>query len=218
MPVDPAGLLEDLRSGPQGGDVLVKGLLGDRLHLAREDQVDSLGYQPRAKAHQGIVNHLGVVGVGDRITFLPDNTSGVDLVRQEKGGDASLRIAINDGPVDRRGAPILRQQRGVQVESAEAGHIPDHLWQHPEGHDDLEIGLIGTQRLEEGLIFQLDRLQDRQADRQGILLHGTCLKDAPVSSHRLVGHRDNGDHLITTFHQRPQALDRKVGRSHINNA
>ena len=59
--------------------------------------------------HQSVVDvfHVGVVR--DREFLLQDNASRVDVLVKEKGRHARHRLAIDDGPVDRCGATILRK-------------------------------------------------------------------------------------------------------------
>jgi hypothetical protein len=58
--------------------------------------------------------------------------------RMKNVGEARFAVAVHDGPVDGRRPAVLRQQRGVQVESAQRGHVPHGFGQHPEGHHDLQ--------------------------------------------------------------------------------
>ena len=51
----------------------------------------------------------------DRNPDLPDDAALVDLVVQQEGRHSGLPLAVDDGPVDRRRAAVLRQQRGVEA-------------------------------------------------------------------------------------------------------
>ena len=85
------------------------------------------------------------------------------MVQQERCY-AGLLLAVDDGPVDRCGPTVLRQQRSVQVESAEPGHCPDNLGQHAESDDDRQVGIQCAECLDEIRRFQFLRLEDRQTD------------------------------------------------------
>ena len=91
---------------------------------------------------------------------------------EEEGGDAGLGVAVDDGPVDGRCAAVLRQEGGVEVEGAEAGHGPHGFGEHSESHDNLEVGLEGTELVEKFGGLQLLGLKHGQALAQGVLLDG----------------------------------------------
>ena len=83
----------------------------------------------------------------------------------------------------------------MEVEGAVLGHLPHHGWQHPEGHHDKEVGLIGLQRFQKLWVFQLFRLKQGQVVLQGGLLDLGILY-LPATSDGFVGHGDDGNYLI----------------------
>ena len=88
------------------------------------------------------------------------------MVQQERCY-TGLLLAVDDGPVDRCGPTVLRQQRSVQVESAEPGHCPDNLGQHAVQNFpffSILLTLMGAECLDEIRRFQFLRLEDRQTD------------------------------------------------------
>ena len=82
------------------------------------------------------MKRTGIVVILDRAEVVVENAAGVYLLVDHEGGDAGLPLAVYDGPVDGRGAAVLRQDGGVQVEGAKARHAPHFLRQHAEGHHD----------------------------------------------------------------------------------
>ncbi len=59
------------------------------------------------------------------ISFCKQNVSGIESGIDAHGGDAGHAFAAGDGPLNRRRAAILGQQRRVQVEVAQRRQI-DH--------------------------------------------------------------------------------------------
>jgi len=88
-----------------------------------------------------IVQGSRIVGLPDCQLFLKNYLSGIYLVLEEEGGDARLLLAVDKGPVDGSGTPVLGQQRCVQVKRPHGRHAPDNLGQHPEGHNHLDVRL-----------------------------------------------------------------------------
>ena len=153
----------------------------------------------------------------DAALLAQDDPAGVDVLVDHEGGHAREFLAVDDGPVDGGGAAVLRQQRGVEVEGAQAGHAPDLLGQHAEGHDHEEVGLPGGEGLQEGGILELEGLQDRDAVGDGIMLDGALVHlEAPAAG--LVGHRDHAHDLVTGLDEGVQGLHGEFGRAHINDA
>ena len=143
-----------------------------------------------------------------------NDATGVDFVVEQEGGDASFGVSINNGPVDGGGTAILREQRGVEIESAVRGHIPNDFGKHAEGHDNLEVGTVAAQGVQKIGILQLFRLEHGEVVRKGVLFYGTLREFALVAPHRLVGHGDNGHHIVSAFDEGAQTADGKVGGAH----
>ncbi|MCK7529086.1 MAG: hypothetical protein MZV64_71780 [Ignavibacteriales bacterium] len=74
-----------------------------------------------------------------------DDLAGVRLLFKEECGNTRLRLAVDDCPVDQGRAPVLRQQRGMQVESPQGRQCPDLLRHHPESNDYLEVGRMSPE-------------------------------------------------------------------------
>ena len=54
------------------------------------------------------------------VRMLHQARTGIELRRHVDHGDAGLGFAVVDGPIDRRRPAIFRQQRGVQIDAAQA--------------------------------------------------------------------------------------------------
>jgi len=63
--------------------------------------------------------------------LLPEeDVASVEAGINAHGGDSGDGFAVRNGPLDRRGAPVFRQQRGVQVDVADRREI-----EHPLRND-----------------------------------------------------------------------------------
>ena len=127
--------------------------------LTDDDSVYGLDNQCGTDSHQSVVHRTRVVGLGDGYAALQDDVARVDLMAEEEGRDARFLVAMDDGPVDRRRAAILRQQGGVQIERTQAWHFPNNARQHAEGDDDLQIGAECAQFVDEGGVREAFGLQ-----------------------------------------------------------
>ncbi len=57
-------------------------------------------------------------------------------------GDAALRVTGQDGALDRRSAAPARQQRGVDIDTTQAGGLKHRLWQQQAvGRNHHQVGL-----------------------------------------------------------------------------
>ena len=126
-----------------------------------------------------------------------DDSTLVDFLVEEEGGEARLSLPVDDGEVDGCCATVLGQEGGMEVEGAQSRHLPHYGRQHPEGHHDEQVGMVRGQLLQKRLVFQLFGLQQRQAMRQGDILHVGILY-LPATSGRLVGHGDDNSHFIAS--------------------
>ena len=210
-PVDPAILLEDLGSGPQRRFVDV--LLFDGLDVPRGDAVHGRGDQCGAGRHQLVVERADVVFRQDRHPDLSDDAALVDLVVQEKRGDACLGLAVDDRPVDRRRPAVLGQQRRMEVEGSQPGHGPDHLGKHSEGDHDAQVGPQRLHRPDELRVFQLFGLQDGKSQLQRGDLN-LALMEFPAPSGGFVGCGHHTHDVVAAGDERPQRRHGEFGRAH----
>ena len=151
-------------------------ILSDRYDVSRRDLFDRLDDQIRPRDHQFVMQGSCALVRPDRDTAPAQDISFVYLVVQHKGSDAALRLAVDNRPVDRRGPPVLRQQRRMQVKRPQRRHRPNNLGQHPESDHDSQVGPQRPERLDELRIFQFFGLQNRQPDFHGIPLDGRLLQ------------------------------------------
>ena len=178
---------------------------------------DGLQDQVGADFHQLVVQLAGRLVRPDAALLPQDDAAGVDVLVDHERGHARHLLAVDDGPVDRGGAAVLREQRRVEVEGAEFRHRPDFFREHPEGHHDEQVGLPGAQRLEEFRVLELDRLEHGDAVRHGVLLDG-ALVDLEAAAGGLVGDGHHADDLVAGLDEGVERLDREFGRAHINDA
>ena len=105
-PVDAAVGLEDFGSRAQPS--VVGHVLTHRFDFAGLNPPDGLGNHFAANRHQLVVDGSGVVVRQDVDAALHHDVARVYLVLEPEGGDARMRLAVDDGPVDGRGSAILR--------------------------------------------------------------------------------------------------------------
>ena len=106
----------------------------------------------------------------------------------------------------------------MEIERAQSRHIPHDLGKHPEGDDDLEIGVQRAQLGKERFVLELLRLKDPKTFADGILLHRRGLKHTAVTTDRLVGHRDHTYYMVTALNQGAETLNSEVGSAHIHDS
>ena len=85
----------------------------------------------------------------------------------------------------------------MEVEGAIFRHLPNYSRQHPESHNDKEVGLIGLQNFQKLRVFQLFRLKQGQV----VFQHGLFdlgILYLPATTSGLVGHGDDGSDIIVS--------------------
>ena len=156
----------------------------------------------------------GRVGPGNP-AFLPENdASGVNVMVNHECSDTAHVLTVDYRPVDRGGSPVLRQEGGVEIESAELRHCPDLLGKHSECHHHEKVGLEIGQGLQEFRVLEPDRLENRNALLHGELLDCTLIHlQAP--SARLVRHGDDAHYIVPAVNEGLQRGDGEFRRAHI---
>ena len=66
-----------------------------------------LNTQLGTEVHQSVVDIFYVGRVGNVESLLADDAASIDVVVEEESGDASLRLTVDDGPVDGCSAAIV---------------------------------------------------------------------------------------------------------------
>lgn len=100
----------------------------------------------------------------------------------------------------------------MKIKCAQRRHLPDYFGKHSEGYHHEERGIDSLQLLDEVLVFQSDRLQHGDVVFYGINLDGR-LKHMMTAPGRLVGHRDNGGHLMAGLDYCVETCYSKLGCS-----
>ena len=77
--------------------------------VSGHDMSQSAFYQIGTQGHQSVVHGAYIILIGDVYGALVDDIAGVYFVLKEESGYACACIAVDDGPVDGRGAAIVRQ-------------------------------------------------------------------------------------------------------------
>ena len=210
--VDGAGLLEYLGGGVVGVAVLLR--LRRGVAVGREDEVDGVGAELGAELHECVVDVLYVGIVGDGELALGDDATGVDVVVEEEGGDAGEGLAVDDSPVDWCCATIVGEQGCMDVECAEARHCPHYFGEHAERDNDMEVGIVAAQLLEEVLVLHLQGLQHGQTVGKGVLLDGRGAQHGGVATDGFVGLRHDSHYVIAVLYKSLERANGKLGCSH----
>jgi pyruvate kinase len=81
----------------------------------------------------------------DEICFtavrMSDHLKAKAIIAMTKSGYTGFFFTIDDGPVDWRCTTVFRQQGAMQVDGAHGWHVPNQFGEHPEGHNNLNIGI-----------------------------------------------------------------------------
>ena len=171
---------------------------------ARQRRDDRLRAQPR----QAIVQAGAVVVGADGLALDEQHRPGVQAFVHLHDGDAGLGVAGLDGALDGRGAAPARQERGVDVQAAEARRA-----QHLRGQEQAVGGHhhhVGARRPQPRLrvgIAQAARLLDRPAAFARQLLDRALLQGAAAAG-RLVDAREHQHDAVAGGGDR---LERKGG-------
>ena len=156
----------------------------------------------------------GIIGREDGNSGLMDDIAGVYLMLEEEGGYSGLLVSVYDGPVDGGGTAVLWEQGAVEIEGAQAWHVPYCLREHAEGYYNLEVSMESTEGFKEGGVFQLFRLKDGDALLYGVFLDGTALEHTAVTTHGFIRHSDYTYYIITVLNKAAQGELRKLRGSH----
>ena len=176
------------------GEALV--LRGGR-DLAGNVAFERLDEQLRAQVGKAHGQLGGGLCFADVRLAAQEHSAGIDPGVGEHGGDAGLRFAVQDAPVDGRGAAVGGQQRGVDVDGAHFRHVQQRLGENlPKGGGDDDIRRERTQAGKPFFIAQTLELIHRHAALHGQLLDraGGQLVAAP---HGAVGLRKDAHDPVT---------------------
>ena len=180
-----------------------------------DEALDGLYDHLGSYRHQLVVDVAGSVRVTDEQVLPKDDSTGVDVLVDHESGRSGPGLSVDDGPVDRSCAPVLRQKGGVEVEGSQFRHCPDLFRKHPEGNHYKDVGLVGFQLFEEVRVLELQRLEDRDA-----LLHGEFLDCAFVdllsASAWLVSHGDDSGHIVSVLQKCLERCHGEFRSSHVN--
>ena len=175
---------------------------------------DKLG----TKVHETVMDSLCIIVWKNWHSLAIDDLTRINVVVEEKGGDARLGVAINDCPVDGGSTTILRQEGGMEVECTKARHGPNHLGEHAEGYNHLKVCFKSTKLTEELLVTKTFWLQDRNVMAEGKLLDRALLQDIVMTAHWFIWHGDASYDVTTCLKEGAKGFDCKVGRTHIYDA
>lgn len=149
--------------------------------------------------------------------FFENDIAGIHAFIHVHDADACFAIAIDDSPVNGGGSAIFRQQRGVDIEAAEARQLENISAQNFSiGSYDKEISLHGGELSKSLGTGQFLRLDHGNALAAGELLHRRSDQVQPASL-RLVRLGDDGDNLtILALAQGCQGGNGKIGGAEKN--
>ncbi len=161
-------------------------ILRDLRRLAGLHEIDALQHRVHAHREQAVeIDRAERIVVGDRRFLLDQDRAGIEAVIGPEDREAGFGAALDDRPVDRRGAAVQRQQRGVILDRA-VGRDVEEARGHEQG-DERHHLQIGLQRLElvpdrTGLAVGF-RLVQRQLQGERGLFHRVGLLPFLVGRH-----------------------------------
>ena len=116
--------------------------------LARDNQVGRLEHGRHAQRKQTVeIDRAERIVIADGRLFLEDHRTFVQAIGRSENGEAGFGLTLDEGPVDRRWAAELGQQRRVILDGAVLWNVDEFLrseLQH-EGHD-ADVGFGVGQR------------------------------------------------------------------------
>ena len=191
-PVDrPLGVLAEALVGGLGVVLLDAGSLA-RLHQPHRfrQRVD-----PHVEQLAEVERAEGVVGL-DLDLLLEQDGAGVDALVGPEDREARPGLALDDGPVHRAGAAVLRQQRGVVLDRLQRRREEDALGEDvgDEGHH-VEVGGEGLVGLEDLVALEVAGAEDGDAP----LLGRGAQRVGPAALGRR--RRGDGDDLLAVVEQ-----------------
>ena len=176
---------------------------------------DGIRQHFRAESGQDFAQLAGIDVFRYRDAALQQDIPGIHPFIHQHDGHAGFPFAADDAPLDRRGAAVGRQQRGMDVQAAQGRDAEDVGRQKAPvsgGHD--HVRLQGADVGFELRGADLVRLQDRQVPGQGQLLHRR--RNQPeVPSLRPVRLADHAHDRIAVVQQLLQGQYGKFRRSHV---
>ena len=150
--------------------------------------------------------------------FLQEDVSRVDAFVHPHDGDARLLLAPDERPVHGCGAPVLRQQRGVDIDATHGRAVDDVFRQDlAEGDKDHHVGGKPAEDLQELGGPDLFGLMDGQPVPHGRLLHRRGDEALPPSLGP-VGLGDDADNGPGLLDKEFQGRDGEFGSSHEKDA
>ena len=152
---------------------------------------------------------IGSVLGSDRHRHRGQHWTSVERLDDTHDRDPGDRISVHDCPVNRRRAPVLRQERCMHVDETARRNCQQPLRKDlAVGGDDPDIRLICREGCFPGFAGQLLRLLDRNAVLERYRLHRPD-HDALTAPARPVWLGDGDHDLVRRSENRPQCRDGK---------
>ena len=177
------------------------------------DTLGRLHDQPGTDLHQTVMHIARSIVGTDAHLVAQNDAAGIYVLVYHEGGHAGDALPVDHRPVYGSRAAVLRQQGGVQIESAEPGHAPDLFRKHAERHHDEQIRLPRSELRKELGILQLERLQHGKTMLHGVLLDRGLMHFQPAPA-RLVRHGNHAYNLVPRLHQGVERRHGELGSPH----
>ena len=194
------------------GARLILGLgLNFSFHVVR----DRGGQQFGPQCGQAIVERGGIVAITNGSGAIGQHGSGIQAGVHLHDRDASFGFALEQSPLNGRGAAIFRKKRGVDIKTAEARQVENCSRQNlTVGGDNDQVRGERAQLADKSFFTRFEGLENRQAKFQGPLFDSGKLqpKVAAFGAIRLSDHGD--DFEIRRRSERFKTGARQRGCSH----
>ena len=185
---------------------------------ARQYHVQGHQEHLRTPCRQPVVQFAeGFLGPDGRL-FLQENRAGIDSFVHLHDRDAGPFLPFDQRPLEGRRPPVFREERGVDIDAAEAGAADDLPGKDlAEGGQDNQLRREGPEGVQKRRLPDFFRLEDGEAEAVGGGLdrRGSRHAAPPLGA---VGLGDDADNRIALTDQSFQGGNGKVGRSHKEGA
>ena len=152
-------------------------------------------HETPAEIGQLVVHGGGGVVDADAERALEQHGARIKPALHAHDGDAREMVAVHDRPLDGGRAPVLGQERAVDVERPDGRDVQHGLGQDEAvGGDDQRVGAEPGERGAVGFVLEVERLEDRDAEFLRQHLDGGRLELVPAPG-GAVGLAIGGDDL-----------------------
>jgi hypothetical protein len=186
--------------------------------MAASDIVDDRHHERRANSREVALDLVARFMRTNRPYARRQHRARVQRLHHSHDCDAGFALPCDDRAVNRRGAAITRQERGMNVEEAEPRQLEQRFRQQLSVRsDDAEIGPKLRQRGQKRGVSQALGLENGQAAGRGARLYRRVNRSLAATS-RAIGLGDDGDDQVPRGEERVEGRHGELGRAEKDDA